>query len=479
MALGLAVIFSWLAAGRAKAEVLTTVYAFTNALGGTDGGTPDPGLILSTNGVLYGATLNGGSNGYGGLFYLTTNGALTPWHAFNYNPDGASPSAGVIRGSNGLFYGTTPLAGAASTNQGCVFQISAAGAFTTLYSFPGSKSQTNSTGAAPPGTLVQGTNGQLYGVTSAAGPRTNGTIYSLTTAGQITLRYTFTNGIDGGKPLAGLFLSSNGNFYGTTSTGGSNGAGTIFKLTHAGALTPLYSFASNADGFAPQAPLVQTPGGLLVGAAASGGANKSGTIFQITTNGAFHVVYTFSAQTNASPKQNPDGASPRTVLVNAAGNYWGVASAGGTNGEGSVFELTPAGAFRSVYAFLALSFSIPATNIDGANPNGILQAPDGSYYVTTAHGGNGAGTVVRLTTPPAPIAVAFSSAAGDIQYVSGQFQARLTNIPAGAGVVIEASTDLANWTAVFTNLAAPAQMPFSDTGASNYPFRFYRAIISP
>jgi uncharacterized repeat protein (TIGR03803 family) len=464
-----------------RAENVDLIYAFTNSLPKQiDGATPQPGLLLSTNGELYGATVNGGSNSSGALFILTTNGTLQPWHAFNYTPDGANPAAGVIRGSNGLFYGTTPLSGAASTNQGCVYQITAAGILTTLYSFPNLSRQTNSTGATPAGTLVQGTNGLFYGVTSAGGLRTNGTIFSVSASGQFTLRYTFTNGLDGGKPLAGLLLSSNGLFYGITSSGGSNGAGTIFKMTHAGAVTPLHSLTGAVDGTGATAPLVQTRAGLLVGAAAGGGSNSTGTIFQVTTNGAFSLLYTFGAKAPAYPFQNDDGATPKALLINAAGNYYGVASVGGTNGEGCVFEVTPAGDFRSVYAFTALSFGSPQTNAEGANPNGIVQAPDGSYYATAAHGGvAGFGTVFRISIPTPDVTVYFSGESGDLTYGNGTFQTLITNVPGSATVIIEGSTDFATWTPLFTNAPGAAQFQFSDDHAGDYPARFYRAIISP
>jgi len=462
-------------------EIMTVLYAFTNR---TDGGTPEPGMIQSTNGLLYGSTSNGGSNGWGGLFVMTTNGDLSPWHAFNYTPDGASPAAGVVRGSNGMFFGVTPLSGAYSTNQGSFFQTTAGGAFSTLYSFSGLSHLTNGTGGTPVGPLVQGTNGLFYGVTSALGPKTNGTVFSVSATGQFTLRYTFTNGSDGGKPLAGLFLSSNGNFYGSTSTGGSNGAGTIFRISHAGAFSAFHSFSvlqnnTNTEGTSPVAPFIQTPGGVLVGTASKGGANGSGTVFQITTNGAFNVIYTFSAKAPAFPNQNNDGATPGTVLLNSAGNYWGVATYGGTNGEGAVFEVTPQGAFRSVYAFLALSFTTPATNSDGANPNGIIESKDGSYYCTTGHGGNGYGTVVKFTPYTPPIQAWF---AGDIYndiYSNGQFHVLLNDVPTTATVVVEASDDLVVWTPILTNGPGPTQRTIIDTNAGSHAARFYRAIINP
>jgi uncharacterized repeat protein (TIGR03803 family) len=461
--------------GSLAAQAVTPLYSFTNNF---DGGAPQPGLIQSANGVFYGATLRGGSNGFGALFGLTTSGLLTPWHAFNNQPDGANPAAGLTWGTNGFFYGMTPLSGLGPTNQGTIYQIAADGAFTTLYSFPPLSRQTNGNGAGPAGSLVQGTNGQFYGVTSSGGSRTNGTIFSIDAAGLVTLRYTFTNGLDGGKPLTGLFLSSDGNFYGTTSRGGTNDAGTIFELTHSGALRPLYSLNAVPDGSDVAAPLLQTSAGLLVGAAANGGTNGSGTIFQITTNGAFNVVYTFSGLAGADGSENNDGASPQALLLDAAGNYYGVAAEGGTNGEGSVFEVTPAGEFRAVYSFTGLS-SEAETNAEGANPNGILQGADGNFYGTALRGGTGYGTIFKVTAAPTPTAVTFSFASGVLQYVNGQFSSLVTNIPSAATVIVEASTDLATWTSILTNTAPPPQLSFTDDAASLYPSRFYRVLIAP
>jgi uncharacterized repeat protein (TIGR03803 family) len=199
------------------------------------------GLVQGSDGSFYGTTLSGGTNGgSGSVFKISTNGALTALYSFTGTADGANPSAALVQGSDGSFYGTTQYGGA-HTNQwgtgyGTVFKISANGVLTTLHAFTGGNDGTGPNG------LVQGSDGSFYGTTEYNfwgewwRGRGNGTVFKISPTGAYASLYSFTvytNGstVDGANPSAALVQGSDGNFYGTTEYGGVSGAGTVFRLT--------------------------------------------------------------------------------------------------------------------------------------------------------------------------------------------------------------------------------------------------------
>jgi uncharacterized repeat protein (TIGR03803 family) len=282
--------------GAQGAVVLTTLHSFT---GGNDGASPQAALVQGSDGYFYGTTSLGGANrnalgGYGTVFKLSTDGALTTLYAFgsvqdaNGAPlDGANPCAALVQGSDGYFYGTTRE----GMVDGCgtVFKISTNGVLTSLYSFTGGND-----GEYPNG-LVQGSDGNFYGTTSEGGvtntyPRYGfGTVFKISPVGALTTLYIFT-GTNGAYPEAGLVQGSDGNFYGTTLANGwlgdgAFGAGTVFKISTNGALTTLHSFTGGNDGASPQAALVQGSDGSFYGTTAGdywyGGTNY-GTVFRLT-----------------------------------------------------------------------------------------------------------------------------------------------------------------------------------------------------
>jgi len=257
---------------------LTTLYSF----GGSDGAYPHSGLVEANAGDFYGTTFAGG-DGYGTVFKITSGGSLTTLHIFS-GSDGAYPYAGLAR-AGGHFYGTTYIGPQAGTGYlGTVFKITSGGSFTTLHIFDGN-------GSLPYGGLVQGSDGDLYGTTSdndSLGPTIFGTVFKITSGGSFTLLHMFNNS-DGGLPSAGLVQGSDGNFYGTTTQGGTSvncggGCGTVFKMTSGGSLTTLYSF-NHSDGAHPFAAVVQGSDGSLYGTTAQGGASGFGTVFKIIPAG--------------------------------------------------------------------------------------------------------------------------------------------------------------------------------------------------
>ena len=207
---------------------------------------------------------------------------LTTLHTFK-GTDGGYPVAGLILGSDGNLYGTTN--GVTADDDGTVYRLTTAGVFTNLHTFTASASDT--AGSQPTGGLVQGGGGNLYGTTSGGGLDSSGTVFRITTTGALTTLYAFTGGGDGANPAASLILGSDGDLYGTTTAGGSAADGTIFRITTAGAFSSLYSFTGSADGSAPSGSLVEGASGTFYGTTNTGGADNLGTVFELNVYPAF------------------------------------------------------------------------------------------------------------------------------------------------------------------------------------------------
>src|SRR5665213_1078577 len=344
------------------AVVLTTLHSFHVT---TNGAAPQAALVLGGDGYFYGTTAAGGTNGgYGTVFKIGTNGALTSLHSFSGGTDGSQPE-GLVQGSDGNFYGATaPF----FYVNGTVFKISANGALTTLHFFTG-----GSDGGHPNGGLVEGADGYFYGTTAGGGSNAgnNGTVFKISATGALTTLYSFTGTNDGRGPNGGLVEGTDGYFYGTTAGGGTNGGnGTVFKISTNGALTSLHSFSGGTDGSQPEG-LVQGSDGNFYGTTDSGGTSYGwGTVFKISATGALTTLYSFTG-TN-------DGGGPVAGLAQGSDSYfYGTTEGGGTNGgNGTVFKISAKGALTTLYSF-------PAPNNDGANPSaGLAQGADGNFYGT-------------------------------------------------------------------------------------------------
>jgi uncharacterized repeat protein (TIGR03803 family) len=321
----------------------TTIYLFCS--GGypcSDGRYPNAALVQATNGNLYGTTSNG-ANGGGTVFEITPSGTLTTLYSFCAQTgctDGANPAAALVQATSGNLYGTTSAGGA--NGDGTVFEITPSGTLTTLYSFC---SESGCPDGLSPNGLVQATNGNLYGTTFQGGANDNcpqytgcGTVFEITPTGTLTTVYSFCPKsypcTDGVNPNTGLIQATNGNLYGTTSAAGAHGGGTVFRITPSGTFTTLYSFCSKsgcADGFYPGAGLVQASDGNLYGTTSFGGANGYGTVFKMTLTGVLTTLYSFC------PEGYPcsDGFGPSAALVEATnGDLYGTNSEGGANSDG-------------------------------------------------------------------------------------------------------------------------------------------------
>jgi uncharacterized repeat protein (TIGR03803 family) len=263
---------------------LTTLRSFD----GPDGESPYGALVQGANGSLYGTTLFGGSNntcvnGCGTVFKITPTGALTTLYNFCSQTncaDGDTPFAGLLLATDGSFYGTTYNGGNDSCESGCgtIFKITPGGTLTTLYKFC---SQANCTdGINPSDALMQGANGNLYGTARYVGTNGGGSVFEFTAGGTLTTVYSF-DGSNGDTPIAGVVQATDGNFYGTTAGGGTDNAGTIFKVTNQHILTTLHNF-DITDGQYPYAGLLQATNGIFYGLTYGGGPTGEGTIFSLS-----------------------------------------------------------------------------------------------------------------------------------------------------------------------------------------------------
>ncbi len=331
---------------------------------------------------------------------ITLSAQETTIHSFA-NTDGANPFASLLQANDGNFYGTTYSGGstisATNNGEGVVFQVTPSGTLTVIYNFC---SQTNCTdGSLPVGALIQATDGNLYGTTAGGGANNRGTVFKITLGGSLTTLYSFCNQAgcsDGSQPYAGLVQASDGNFYGTTRFGGTNGHGSVFSITSGGTLTTLYSFCPQSgclDGEQPNAALLQASDGNLYGTTLYDGAGANGgegTVFKITTGGALTTLYSFCVQTNCA-----DGSTPVTGLIQASnGELYGVTQQGGANANnGTVYSITTGGALTTLYSFCSQNGCT-----DGQGPTGrLIQATDGNLYGTTDSGGIGYGTIFNMT----------------------------------------------------------------------------------
>jgi uncharacterized repeat protein (TIGR03803 family) len=329
----------------------TVLFSFS---GGSDGGHPAGGLIRDSGGNLYGTARDGGdlncffpgtSGGCGVVFKLDPTGHETVLHVFTGGAQGASPDAAVIRDSAGNLYGTAEFGGnltcSAGSGQGCgiVFKLDPKSKFTVIHSFTGGD------GVGPTATLVRDSAGNLYGTTGGGGAHSGGTVFRLDTSGKLSVLHSFSfSANDGVFPFAGVIRDAAGNLYGTTTSGGASGFGTVYKLSPTGKQTVLHSFVNRqGEGQNPFGALLRDSFGNLFGTTASGGDLTSctfeavpgcGTVFKLDPTGKETVLHLF--------ENGNDGANPTAALIrDSNGNLYGTATNDGQNGFGVVFKLVP------------------------------------------------------------------------------------------------------------------------------------------
>jgi uncharacterized repeat protein (TIGR03803 family) len=377
-------------APRTQAQTYTVLYNFGNV--SCDPGFPSNvgAIAQGRDGDFYTTAPDGGCDSNGAAFKMSPSGKMTLLHSFNYGAgDGIGPQSGLTLGTNGTFWGTTE--GEDFYDGNVIFYINAAGTLTAFNVLGGVN------GGEPIAPPVQGRDGNFYGMTTAGGNDTLctsgdggcGVIYKITPAGKFQVIYTFdqTNGANPDDPL---LLGTDGNFYGTTFYGGSingvyNGNGVVFKVTPQGNYTPIYVFCAQQaclDGGQPAGGLVQGSDGNFYGTTVAGGTHLysdyfGGTIFKLTPAGEYTVLYNFCAQPNCAD----GGESIAGLIQGTDGNFYGVAEAGGANGNGTIFQITPEGKYMVLHSF---DFT------DGNAPESPLtQGTNGILYGQTVDGGTG------------------------------------------------------------------------------------------
>jgi uncharacterized repeat protein (TIGR03803 family) len=356
--------------------------------GSGDGRTPRAPLILAGSGDLYGTTVDGGSSDLGTIFKIKTDGTgFQVLYSFTGGEsDGANPSASLILDS-GNIYGTTVYGGL--SNAGTVFQVRVDGVgLPLLHSFAGGVSD----GQFPYAPLILDDSGNFYGTTSSGGASGRGTIFTIKTSGaDFRLLRSFAGGAgDGSGPRAALILDGSGNLFGTTLAGGPSDAGSVFKVkTDGTGFQILRAFAGGAsDGDSPYAPLILDSSDNLYGTT-QGASSSSGTVFRVKTDGTgFQVLRLFTGG-------GSDGAQPfAAVILAGPGQLYGTTYSGGPLSQGTVFSIdTDGNGFRLLHAFIG-------DVSDGKNPHGsLVRDGSGNLYGTTYSGGSSdLGTVFKVKT---------------------------------------------------------------------------------
>jgi uncharacterized repeat protein (TIGR03803 family) len=316
--------------------------------------------------------------------------ALTRLYTFGFgNSAAANPYGRVMQASDGKLYGTTSAGG--QTGQGTLFRVDLDGSgFVVLKSFGTSGTD----GERPFGALIEASDGGLYGTTETGGQAGQGTIYKIGKDGAgFSVLKSFAGGADGANPEAGLIEGSDGLLYGTTSGGGSNDYGVVFRIgKDASAFTTLMEFAGT-NGANPECELLEASDGMLYGTTSASNTNTVlGTVFKMQKDGTgFILLDRFLSNTQIKT----NGAAPLGRLVEGTnGMLYGTASAGGTKGFGTLYRLNKDGTgFTMVY-----HFGTNLTFVDGRSPLAELTlASDGMLYGTTFDGGtNSSGTIFRI-----------------------------------------------------------------------------------
>jgi uncharacterized repeat protein (TIGR03803 family) len=349
----------------------------------TNGAYPHAGLTLGADGQFYGTASYGGDGAVGTAFRFTTSGTLTTLGSFN-GFNGESPYTPLTTGSDGHLYGTTWAGGV--SNQGTAFRLTTNGTLTSLLSFVGTN------GTLPDAALTLAGDGNLYGTTTGGGVSNYGTVFRLTTNGVLTtlVSFVFTNGAN---PSGALAIGNDSNLYGTASAGGPNNRGTVFKVTLNGVLTTVAAFDSTPpDPMFPYAGLRLSSDGAFYGTTYGGGNYSDyGTVFRVTTNGSVSTVALFQG--------GAGGWGPFAGLtLGRDGNYYGTTEYGGANNYGTVFKVSTNGALTTLFEFDGANGMTPYGDL-ALGPDGNL------YGTAFQGGQNDYGVIYRLSLVPPTLSV--------------------------------------------------------------------------
>ena len=353
---------------------LTTFHSFDYRVASN----PDFGMTLGSDGNFYGTLIQGGPQDNGGIYKLTPSGEFTMLHLFTGGPDGKRPMTRLLLASDGNFYGATREGG--NNGVGTFYRITPAGVFTTLTHWA-----ENTTGWGVGGDIIEGTDGNFYGThyqDSVSPSHRAGGVYRVTPAGVASEVVSFASIPTMNECFPdGLMQASDGNFYGTTSQGGTSNSGTIYKITPSGTFSFLAQFSGAVR--SPNGPLVEGADGALYGTTREGGSYGQGTVFKVTKSGILTVLDEFEYE-------GPDPSHPLCSLTPTPdGNYVGTSTGGGDYDRGTVFQVTPSGETTVLASFKGEPNWFPN--------NKLLQASDGSWYGTTEQGGQTYNAIFKMT----------------------------------------------------------------------------------
>jgi uncharacterized repeat protein (TIGR03803 family) len=338
-----------------------------------NGSDPSAELVEGTDGALYGTTGSGGMSGAGTIFRIYPDGSgFETLHDFD-RPNGASPSAALVEGADGMLYGTTYYGG--NADGGTIFRIKQDGTgFVTLHNFR------STDGAGPSAALVEAVDGALYGTTSEA----QGTVFKINRDGTGFETLRDFHDPTPARPSAALVQGAGGTLYGTTVWGGTSSYGTVFEISPDGTgFDTLHDFSRKKKGIYPWGGLVETAAGVLYGTTSWGGTADQGTVFKINPDGPrFVKLHDFDYPTLAIPSA--------ALVEGSDGALYGATFSGGTSNYGTLFKISPDGTgFEIVHEF---------DGVNGADPYaGLVEGADGTLYGTTGSGGRSHyGTVFKI-----------------------------------------------------------------------------------
>jgi uncharacterized repeat protein (TIGR03803 family) len=382
----------------AQAQTVTYLANFN----GKNGSVPGP-VIQATDGNFYGTTFEGGAYSQGNVFRMTPTGKLNSIYSFCSQPncaDGQRPESPPVLGSDGNLYGVAN-SGGSSANSGVVYKMTLGGKITTLYSFCATRPCND--GQYPTGVILA-SDGDFYGTTTSGGEFGSGTIFKIGPTGTFKLLYTFcslANCADGGIPLFPPMQGSDGNLYGGTNAGG-NGGGEVYELSLDGTFTVVqnfcYGFSATCFTGAYPTRLVQDANGNLFGTAANGGSYNSGTVFEIASTGKFLGLHRFTYSGGVAATWGLTLASDGNLygIATDDANFASATSNNVPNIYGIIFRITAAGEFTTLASF----YDAPI--------GPLFQGTDGNLYGTTDEGGPGDsgygyGTVYKLSIGSSPM----------------------------------------------------------------------------